>query len=160
MSKIFIISAIQKSNRGIGFKGELLYKISADLKRFKELTVGHPIIMGQKTFESIGRPLPNRTNIVLSNDPGFLGDGILIARSKEEALKLAAEADSEKVFVIGGGMVYKEFLPLADVLLLTLIDGEKPADTFFPDYSEFKNETLLGEGEQGDVKYSFWEFRR
>jgi dihydrofolate reductase len=145
---ISIIAAIQKIDRGLGFQNELLYKIPEDLKRFKELTKGHPIIMGRKTFESIGRPLPNRLNIVVTRNADFKQKGVVVADSLEAALKAASTppqpspyqgegANADEIFIIGGGEIYKQALPFTDRLYLTLVDGNKPADTFFPDYSSF-----------------------
>lgn len=153
---ISIVVAIQKKDRGLGFKNELLVKISDDLKRFKELTTGHPIIMGRKTFESIGRPLPNRENIVITRSQDFESEGVVVFHSIEDAIKYATEKDNE-IFVIGGGEIYKEALPHTDRLYLSIIDSNKEADTFFPDYSEFtktvSHEERVDEG--SGVKYEY-----
>lgn len=156
---ISLIAAIQKKDRGIGFKNELLYRISDDLKRFKELTSGHPIIMGRKTYESIGKALPNRTNIVVTRQK-LSKDGVIFVKSFEEALHKAKEID-ENIFVIGGAEIYKLALPYADRLELTIVDGNKEADTFFPEYSEFKNVISLEEkmDERTGMEY-VWETLR
>jgi dihydrofolate reductase len=133
---INIIVAIGKGNRAIGKDNTLLWRISDDLKRFKTLTVGHPIIMGRKTFESIGKALPNRTNIIISRNKDLTIEGVTICHSLEEAIKKAAEVDSE-IFIIGGAEIYKQALPQTNRLYLTIIDEEKEGDAFFPDYSEF-----------------------
>ena len=116
--KINIIVAIAE-NRAIGFENKLLYWLPNDLKRFKALTTGHAIVMGRKTFESIGRPLPNRRNIILSKNLEAM-DGCEIMRSAGEVLEFAKSTD-EELFIIGGGQVYEQFLPFADKLYLTLV---------------------------------------
>jgi len=133
---ISIIVAIQKKDRGIGFRNELLFRISDDLKRFKALTSGHPIIMGRKTFDSIGKALPNRTNIVITRNSDFNIEGVVACASLEQALRKAHMVDSE-IFIIGGGEIYNQAIMFADTLELTLVDSDFPTDTFFPKYSEF-----------------------
>ena len=140
-----IISAIGKNNE-IGKKNDLLWNLPADMKHFRETTRGHTVIMGQKTFESLGtdsngelgRPLPNRRNIVLTQDPNFDREGIEIFRSVEEVLSLSPTLSEgkgdEEVFVIGGGMIYKLFIDKADKLYITHVDAEFPdAEVFFPE---------------------------
>ena len=117
-------------NGVIGAHNKLPWHLSSDLKRFKAQTMGHHIIMGRKTFESIGRLLPGRTSVVISRNPGFRFDGILVANSLSKALALAAN-DSE-VFVIGGEQIFREALGIADRILLTEIHREFKGDTFFP----------------------------
>jgi dihydrofolate reductase len=133
MVQVNIIAALGAETRAIGKENDLLWKIPGDLPRFKRLTTGHPIIMGERTFASIGRPLPGRTNIVLTHDTQFAPPGVLIAHSLEEALR-KAEAEDEEVFVIGGGQVYAQALPVADRLYLTLVHDGAEGDTFFPAY--------------------------
>jgi dihydrofolate reductase len=135
--RISIIVAIGK-NRELGKGNELIWRISADLKRVKELTTGHPIIMGRKTYESIGRPLPNRTNIVISRSQTEI-EGCFVFDSLERGVAHAKEIEAEEIFIFGGASIYKEALPFVDRLYLTLIDAEdRGADTFFPEYSMFK----------------------
>jgi dihydrofolate reductase len=126
--KIAIIAAIAK-NRVIGKEGKLPWHISEDLKRFKTLTTGHAVLMGRKTFESLGRPLSNRRNVVLSSKPI---PGVETCSSIPEALETLAS--EEKVFVIGGGQLYAQLLDRADLLYLTILDKEVSGDTFFPAY--------------------------
>ena len=132
---ISIISAIGKNNE-IGRKNQLLWVLPADMKHFKETTSGHTVIMGQKTFESIGRPLPNRRNIVLTLDKNFKTEGVEIVHSLEELdtlLKKTSKSEEEN-FVIGGGMIYKLMLEKADKLYITHVDASFPdADAFFPE---------------------------
>lgn len=136
--KISVIAAISKEKRALGLNGKLLWKIEGDLPRFKALTTDHPIIMGRKTYESIGRPLPNRTNIIITRNLEFRSEGIILVPSIEEAIRVAKEKNDREIFLIGGGEIYKQALPFTDRLYLTVVDDEPEADTFFPDYSEFK----------------------
>lgn len=127
---ISIISAIGKNNE-IGKKNGLLWSLPADMKHFRETTSGHTIIMGQKTFESIGRALPNRRNIVLTLDKDYLCHGVDVVHSVEE-LDVLLDKNTEN-FIIGGGMIYKLFIEKADKLYITHVDAEFPeADTYFP----------------------------
>ena len=126
---INIIAAVAR-NGIIGGDNSLLWHISEDLKRFKALTTGHPVIMGRKTWESLGRPLPGRTNVVISRNREFSAAGCLTAGSLGEALKLFAP-DTE-LFIIGGGQIYAAAMPLADKIYLTLVDADYEGDTFFP----------------------------
>lgn len=130
--KTSIIVAMGR-NREIGTKNKLLWKIPEELKRFKEITTGHPIIMGRKTHESIGRILPNRTNIIITRDSSYQVEGGVVVHSLEEAIEKAKEAQgSEEIFIIGGAQVFAEALPMADKLYVTLVDADFPdADSFF-----------------------------
>jgi dihydrofolate reductase len=130
--KVSIIVAISE-NGVIGRDGGLPWRLSGDLRRFKELTMGHDMIMGRKTYESLARPLPGRTMIVLTRQPGYsAAAGVLVARDLDEALALAA-ADDE-VFVIGGAEVYRQALPLAERIYLTLVHTKIQGDPRFPDF--------------------------
>lgn len=151
-----IIAALQK-DRGLGFKNELLWKIPNDLKRFKKLTIGHTVVMGKKTYDSIGAPLPDRKNIVLSHDTNLTIEDAFVAHTLKEAIEMA---DDGEVFIIGGAQIYELALPFASKLHLTLIDGKKEADTFFPDYSKFTKKTLIEKREHEGVEYSFVDFER
>ncbi len=137
MSQINLIAAVGK-NRVLGKDNKLIWKLPGDLPRFKAITTGHPIVMGRKTFESFGsKPLPNRTNVIITRNKEFNAPGCIVCSSLEEALKKAGEIDKE-IFIIGGGEIYKESISLADRLYLTVVDAEAEGDTFFPDYSDFK----------------------
>jgi dihydrofolate reductase len=152
---ISLIAAIQQKDRGIGFKNELLFRISDDLKRFKALTSGHPIIMGRKTFESIGgKPLPNRTNIVVTRQD-LNQEEVVFCHSLEEAIENAKSLD-ENIFIIGGAEIYNLALLFADRLELTLVDGDVPADTFFPEYSEFSNTVYQEERLDEKTGLRYW----
>lgn len=125
------------NNHELGKDNELIWRISDDLKRVKELTTGHVIIMGRKNFESIGRPLPNRTNIVISRNPGFNAEGVIPAKSFKDALQKARSIEKNEVFVFGGAQVYTEALPYTQRLYLTMIDAEeKDSDVFFPPFKD------------------------
>lgn len=126
---LVLVAAVARDG-GLGRGGELLFRISEDLRRFKALTLGHPVVMGRKTWQSIGRPLPGRRNLVMSRDPSFVAAGAEVVPSLDAAL--AATADAPMVFVIGGASLYADALPLADTLELTEIDSALPADTWFP----------------------------
>jgi len=137
--RISIIAAIGR-NRELGKHNELIWRVREDLKRVKELTTGHPIIMGRKTFDSIGHPLPNRTNIVISRAHLCI-EGCLVFDSLEQGLEAARAIEHEEIFIFGGASLYEATLPIADRLYLTVIDAEdSEADVFFPDYSAFTKE--------------------
>lgn len=128
-----VLIAAVAADGAIGRNGDLAFHISADLKHFKELTMGHPVVMGRRTFESLpGGPLSGRLNIVLSASEGYSPAGVTVAPNLEKALEIASEAD-DTAFIIGGASVYARAMPLADRMELTRIDANCPdADTFFP----------------------------
>lgn len=130
MSKLptTMIVALDRQN-GIGVKNQLPWHLPEDLAHFKRLTTGHPILMGRKTFESIGRPLPQRRNIVISRNPEWRHDGVESAESVAQAMQLIAETGG---FIIGGAQIFREAMPLAQRLVVTEIDAAFPCDTFFP----------------------------
>jgi dihydrofolate reductase len=129
---ISIIAAIGKNNE-LGKGNTLLWDMPADMKHFRESTKGHTVIMGQKTFESIGRPLPNRRNIVVTRNDNFQAEGVEISKSLDATLE-SFKNNPEEVFVIGGGQIYKQSMEKADRLYITHVDTEdKDADTFFPE---------------------------
>jgi dihydrofolate reductase len=130
--KLSLIVALS-ANRVIGANQRLPWHLPADLKRFKALTWGKPILMGRKTHESIGRPLPGRHNIILTADPGYQAPGCAVAHSLYEAIALAGNA--EELMVIGGATLYETLLPQATRLYLTLIDRDFDGDTYFPAYA-------------------------
>lgn len=147
----------------IGFENQLLWHLPKDLKHFKDITSGHPIIMGRKTYESIGKPLPNRTNIVVSRKKDWFEEGILIVGSIKEALKFAKKID-EEVFVIGGGNIYEQTMDLVDKLEVTLVKADLQADTFFPkiDQKIWKktNEICHEKDEKNGYDFCFQTFER
>lgn len=156
---ISVICAVGKK-REIGFKNRLLWNLPNDLKHFKNITIGQTVIMGQKTFESIGKALPDRKNIVLSKDIGFKAEGCEILNNLEEVANKYKDSQ-EEVFIIGGASIYKQFLPYAQKLYLTLVEDSSEADAFFPDYSEFKNVIYESETqEENGIKYKFIELTK
>ncbi len=132
---ISIIVAIA-GNGVIGGDNSLLWHISEDLQRFKRITTGHPVVMGRKTFESLGRPLPNRVNVVITRQADYCAEGCRVVHSLDEALMLFAP--QEEVFIIGGGEIYRQALPLADRLYITRVMHDYSGDTHFPDIDAAK----------------------
>ncbi len=168
MSHIAAVVAIGR-NRELGNGNKLLWHIPDDLKRFKALTLGHPIIMGRKTFESIvgyvGGPLPDRTNIVVSRQGKALPlpSGVFVASSLEEAIEIAKKQPSaDEVHIGGGAELYRQALPVIDKLYLTLVDAEAPeADAFFPEYaSQFTKKTFEESHEWKGLKYTWIDLER
>lgn len=153
---ISAVAAIGEHNE-LGGGNTLLWHIPGELKRFKEITMGHPIIMGRKTYDSIGRILPGRTNIIITRDPSYTLEGAVIATSLDEALEKAkASEGGEHIFIIGGGQIFKEALSTIDRLYLTLVHKKfSEADTFFPEYNEFtkiiEEQDMVGE----EFNYTF-----
>lgn len=127
---ISLIVAIS-ANGVIGRQGDLPWRLSADLRRFKQLTMGHHLVMGRKTFESIGRLLPGRTTVIVTRNPGYRVDGAVIANSLDDALR-ACEGD-DQVFIVGGAQIYEAALPRVDRLYVTRVHAEVMGDTRFPD---------------------------
>ena len=157
--KISIIAAIG-SNKELGKDNKLLWSIPEDMHNFKQITVGHPVVMGRKTYESIGKPLEGRTNIVLTKDRDFRPEGVFVTHSIPEAISLAESRNTTEVFFIGGGDVYHQAIRLADKIYLTVVEGKFEADTYFPDYSEFKNVIVEKSGSYKDYKYKFLELSK
>jgi len=135
------IAAISAKNRVIGNKGHIPWHIPEDFAHFKNKTMGHPIIMGRKTFETFPKPLPGRTHIVITRNADYkVPQGVFVCDSVEKAIELAKEQDGgDEIFIIGGGQIYLEALPFVERLYLTLVDGDFEGDAFFPEYNEFTN---------------------
>lgn len=157
------VAAIGK-NRVLGRENKLLWQIPDDLRRFKELTKGHPVIMGRKTFESIvsylGGPLPKRFNIVVTRDKNWKYDGVIAAASVEDALAEAKKLN-KYIFIGGGAQIYEAALPFTDKLYLTIIDDEKEGDSFFPAYeSEFTQVVHDEAHEWNGLKYRWVDLER
>jgi dihydrofolate reductase len=160
---VSIIVALGKHERrysAIGKNNRLLWHIPDDLKRFKSLTNGHPLIMGRKTHESIGKPLPGRTNIIVTRDSDYLSEGCEIRNSFEDAITFAKSLADEEIFIIGGSQIYEQAMEHADRLYLTLIEDEKDADSFFPDYSDFTEEKSRENHEWNGLKYHWVTLER
>lgn len=152
------------SDGAIGRRGDLLYHVGADMRHFKAVTMGHPIIMGRKTFESLPNgPLPGRRNVIVSRNAGYVVDGAEVVPSLESAVELCG--DSDEVFIIGGAQIYSAALPLADRLILTRFDRTEPdADSFFPviDESEWRivEAVQMAVDEKTGVGYGFETIER
>jgi len=128
VSRISFVVAVDRK-KVIGRAGGLPWRLPDDMRHVRALTVGKPLIMGRRTFESIGRPLPDRTSIVLTRDPAFHAEGVLVAHTPAEALRLAG--DVPEVIVFGGAEVFRQFLPMADRIYLTQVDADVGGDTYF-----------------------------
>ena len=145
--KISLIAALSE-NRVIGKDNKLPWNIQEDLKHFRSITKGHPVIMGRKTFESIGRPLSGRANIVVTRNSTYTKKGIAVRHSLEKAVAYAKTLDQKEVFIIGGAALYHEAIAMADKLYLTIIDKEYDVDSWFPKYKE---KFLLKESKKSKV---------
>ena len=150
-------------NNEIGANNQLLWHLPKDLKHFKEITTGHPIIMGRKTYESIGKPLPNRTNIVVSTKKDWFEEGILIVGSLKEAIKFAKKMD-EEIYIIGGGNIYEQTIDLAEKLEVTQVNAELKADIFFPKINpkiwNKTNEINHEKDKKNEYDFSFQTYER
>lgn len=153
-AKVSIIVA-HDDQLGIGANNRLLWHIKKDLKRFKKLTLGHPIIMGRKTYQSIAQPLPSRTNIIVTRNPRFQAPGCLKVDSLEKALDLAKTKDSQEIFIIGGADIYRQALAqnLVDKLYITHVKGDYQAQVFFPAYPQFNQ--IVSQSFDSEGQYSF-----
>ena len=158
--RISLIAALSE-NRVIGKAGSLPWHLPGDFRRFKERTLGHVIIMGRKTHESIGRPLPGRTNIVVTRDPARQIPGCIVVADLEEALAKARESEREEIFIIGGGQIYAEALAMADRLYLTLVHAIMDGDAFFPEYSHIFGKIVESEdSEEGGYRLTYLTLER
>lgn len=161
-----IVSAIvaMARNRVIGKDNKIPWYLSSDLKYFKRKTVGHHVIMGRKSFQSIGKPLPNRTNIIITRNPFFIVSGCLTARSVEEALGIALDNGEEEAFIIGGGAVYRASMPYWDRLYLTEVEADPAGDVFFPEFDVSEWMLRSAERHEADEKndhaFTFKVFER
>ena len=160
--KISLIVAMA-TNRAIGLDNKMPWHLSADLKKFKAITMGSPIVMGRKTYESIGRPLPGRSNIIISRNLDYQQTDCLVFNDIKTAIA-ASSKESEEIFIIGGAELYKATLPLADNLYLTLINQEFTGDTFFPEidfkaWSEVSREDI-SDDPSVNFSYSFLKLSR
>ncbi|MGB5990058.1 MAG: dihydrofolate reductase [Marinifilaceae bacterium] len=158
--KVSIIVAAAENN-AIGKDNQLICRLSADLKRFKSLTMGHHIIMGRKTYESIGRPLPGRRSVIISRNKDYKQEGCVVVHSLEEAFAIC---NDEEVFVIGGGEIYNQAFPLASNLYLTRMNSHIEGDTFIPEVKASEwNEVFredLQKDEKNECDYSFINYER
>jgi dihydrofolate reductase len=162
---IVIVAGLGRENRVIGKNNGLLWHVPEDLKRFKSLTMGHPIIMGRKTFESIlvilGKPFPGRTNIVVTRNTDYHCEGVIVVTSLEAALAVAGVGNPTEIHIGGGAEIYKQALPYVSRLHLTFFEGEKDGDTFFP---EFENDFVITKEHEkmnsGETEFQWVDFER
>jgi dihydrofolate reductase len=159
VKKIAIIVAMS-NNQVIGVDNSLPWHISEDLKRFKQLTTGYPIIMGRKTYQSIGRPLPNRHNIVVTRDVHLKISGVDVTNSIESALGICKNSDT--VFIIGGGMIYNLALPYVNYLYITQIDSSVDGDAFFPDFDKslWEEVSRRNSKDSDGTSFSFVDYKK
>jgi len=151
--KNLCIAVAVGENLAIGKNNQLLWHMPADLKFFKQTTSGHTVIMGRKTFDSVGRPLPNRRNIVITRDKSLSIENVEVVHSLDEALNLTK--DEEKVFIVGGAEIYRQALPKTDLLYLTTIHHDFDADTFFPSFNRSDWETISTDAHKADEKNKY-----
>jgi dihydrofolate reductase len=156
---IVTLIAAMAENRVIGRQGRLPWHLPEDLARFRRLTMGHPLIMGRKTFEAIARPLPGRTTIVLSRQPGYRAHGCAVCGSLDEALEAAAATGAPEVFICGGSDIYRQALHLAQFIQLTLVPGHYEGDVIFPPIPPDFEEVAREEGE-GEPSLAFITYKR
>ncbi|GAB3105555.1 dihydrofolate reductase [Aestuariicella hydrocarbonica] len=152
----------QASNRVIGRNNKMPWHLPEDLQYFKRVTLGKPIIMGRKTFESIGRPLPGRTNIVITRQPDWHAEGAVVVSSLEAAIARGQQESTDEVMVIGGAQIYAASLPLVDRVYLTQVHRDYEGDARFPELGDGWREVAREDGhsERGDVAFSFLTFER
>ena len=155
MMRFSIIACVGK-NRELGLKGDLVFHFKEDMKFFKETTIGHPVLMGLNTFNSLPKILSGRTNYVLTSKPEDLPEGVIGVSDLETFLE---SHKNEHIFVIGGAYVYAETIDFADVLYLTEVDAETEADVYFPEFDKTKYDKLeLGKGEENGIKFTFVKY--
>lgn len=153
------VIAAMSSNRVIGNQGSIPWNIPGELRRFRAITIGHTLIMGRRTYESIGRALPLRTSIVLTRTTDYRAPGCIIAKDLESALTGCPEKECE-VFICGGGQVYEEALPLADRIYLSVIDREITGDVYFPEFSLTQFRKMHSESVEDVLPYTFSIYER
>ena len=150
---ILIVAASE--NNAIGKNGQLLWQLPNDLKFFKNTTWGFPVIMGRKTFESVNKPLPGRTNIVITSKPDWEVTGVIIVRNLKESIQKAIETNSKQAFIIGGGEIYKQSMDIADKIYITRVHANLEGDTFFPTIDKSKWQLIEDEIFEIDEKHAY-----
>ena len=150
---ILIVAASE--NNAIGKNGQLLWHLPNDLKFFKNTTWGFPVIMGRKTFESVNKPLPGRTNIVITSKPDWEAKGVITVRSLEESIQKVGETNSKQAFIIGGGEIYKQSMDIADKIYITRVHANLEGDTFFPTIDKSKWQLIEDEIFEIDEKHAY-----
>lgn len=162
MKKSLLVAAAE--NNTIGKNNQLAWHLPNDLKFFKNITWGMPVVMGRKTFESVNKPLPGRFNIVITRQKNWQAEGVIVSASLDDALQKAAETNCKEVFIIGGGEIFKQSMDLADKIYLTKVHAEVEGDTFFPVIDETKwelaNSQHFGADEKHKYAYSFQTWKK
>lgn len=159
---IAVIAAYAK-NKIIGNKGKIPWDIPSDRRRFREITTGSVIIMGRKTYEEIGRPLPDRICVVITSNPYYKADGCIMASSLEEAVAMIrndTRFNNIDIYICGGAQIYKESVDIADKLYLSVIDAEYEGDVYFPEYDMEQFECIYSERVEDKNAYTFYEYIR
>lgn len=158
---VTIIAAVGR-NRALGKDNDLIWHLPADLRRFKSLTRGHHVIMGRKTFESLGKPLPKRTNVIVSRNPDYRAEGCIVVNSLEKALEIA-QSDPNP-FILGGAEIYRQALSFADHMDLTFVHEEFEADAFFPEFDPEEWELMgredFDKDDENPFDYSFVQYKK
>lgn len=162
--RLSIIAALS-SNNVIGRDNQLPWHLGTDLKRFKQLTMGHHLIMGRKTFDSVGKPLPGRINVVITRDPDYAAEGITIVHSLEEGIRIAVDAGDEEPFIAGGAQMFEQSMHRADRMYLTRVHVDLEGDAFFPDFDDVSEWQLTDSehfdaDEKNDYPFSFLTYDR
>jgi dihydrofolate reductase len=159
VARVSAICAIGKGG-AIGYRNRLPWRIPDDSQRFRTLTMGHPVVMGRKTYQSIVKPLGGRTNIVITRQSSSVCDGCVVVPSLSEALRVGHKLDGHELFIAGGAEVYAQTLPICTRLYLTVIDEQFRADTFFPDYTQFSRVVSREDKSSGMYRYQFLVLER
>lgn len=160
---LILVAACSEKGRIIGNKGQIPWKINGEQKRFRELTEFKTVVMGRKTHEDIGRPLPNRTNVVLSKDKSYRSKGVLVVNSIEEFSRMIVDScfanEIQPIFIIGGQSIYEEFLPYCKTAVVSYVEGDYEGDAFFPEF-EGDFESTNVEHVESNINYKIVTYRR
>ncbi|HYI13479.1 MAG TPA: dihydrofolate reductase [Thermoanaerobaculia bacterium] len=162
--RLSVIAALS-TNNVIGRDNGVPWRLSTDMKRYKALTMGHHLLTGRKTFESVGRPLPGRTTVVITRDTSYRPEGVIVVGSLEEAVRVARERGDDEAFLNGGAQVYAQSMHLADRMYLTRVHAEVEGDAFFPDFDDVSEWHLVDSehfeaDEKNEYPFSFLTYER
>lgn len=162
--KLSILAALS-TNNVIGRDNAVPWRLSTDLKRLKSMTMGHHVIMGRKTYASVGRPLPGRTNLVITRDESYAPEGVIVVHSLEDAIRIAAGSGDDESFILGGAEIYTQSMHRADRMYLTRVHAEVEGDTFFPDFDDVSEWHLVDAehfdaDEKNEYPFSFLTYER
>ena len=142
-------------NNAIGKNNQLIWHLPNDLKFFKNTTWGFPVIMGRKSFESVNKPLPGRTNIVITTNPDWKVETVIVVKNLKDAIQKAAETNSKQIFIIGGGEIYKQSMDIADNIYITRVHADLEGDTFFPEIDKSKWKLTSNQDFEADEKHAY-----